>query len=991
MKLIARWSASAALVLVAGFCRPLLAQSPNTGSPGATADDTVRLSTLVVTGSNIPTAADATDVPVTVVGQKDISQTGENANLLDILRKSIPAFAGRSSIGNSNATNANQNTAGGSQIQLRNLDTLVLINGRRVATSGANGDNGGKSFVDVSQIPTAAIERIEVLTDGASAIYGSDAVGGVINIILKSDYQGAEIGGRFAVSPNKGDYSEKSGYVVVGGAKKGVSLTVTGSWSKTDPLFQNQRPFIASNYQSKASFPGVAGGNYLNPSLNSPSQSNPTGTAATATSYTTLINNGTYSAGIPAFNLSPYQTILQRTDQKAATLMGTIDLIPKKLVVFGDYILSDVKSFAQTNAFLNNLSSVTVPAGSPYNPLTVAATGVIAGNLNLPLQTFNHSRGDRGTGGFRGEINENWSWEIGGVYSQEKLNQNLANELFTPNLAAAIAGGYNAAGVATAGGTYSKVITLNGYPGQTNYTIQPALDPFARAGNNPASLANVYGTEVINTTSELKGYDAKVVGTPFSLPAGKFAIAVGAATRIESLFAVPDQNSYNLSTSPANHNWGAGGVFFDPFSHSRTIDSYWGEVRIPLTSPTWNVIGLHTLDVAVADREETYSGIGNSNVPKVGVRWQPIDDQFTFRYTYSQAFTAPDMWHQYGPPSVTAASSATFFQSNLGSAFPLPAGQSYSYFSGNGNNPNLQPSHAWSRSFGVVLSPKAIKGLTLSVNYIDVFQKGLAAGIGASNDIASVNALGSASPYFSTVAIGGIPGTAAASQTLLAKPGGLYSYVSSPTYKGDIYIADHFVNSGGVHVESFDFNPQYQIHTESAGTFTIGTNGTYMDHFLFSALPGAPFYEFAGYSTNTQTEAGSFPHFSFYTTLDWKFHHWDVTLGNTYDSSMIDIGSPASGLTYAPANYLLNHGATDISYYTAWDLQVAYTVDQAMANRVWGWLAGMQFAVGVNDLFNRLPPYAGLSQANTNNYNNVDTAQYSPIGRLIYFSASVKF
>jgi iron complex outermembrane receptor protein len=986
-----RLSAFAALALVAGLGGSLHAQTPHArGAGDDDAEDPVRLSTLIVTGTNLPTAADATDVPVTVVSQQDIAQTGENANLLDILRKSIPAFAGRSSTGNSNATNANQNTAGGSQIQLRNLDTLVLINGRRVATSGANGDNGGKSFVDVNQIPTAAIERVEVLTDGASAIYGSDAVGGVINIILKNDYQGAEIGGRYAISSNKGQYSERSGYVVAGASQHGLSLTVTGSWSETDPLYQNQRPFVASNYQIKSSFPGVAGGNYLNPTLNSPSQTNPTGTAATAASYATLIANGTYSAGIPTFNLSPYQTILQKTDQKAATLAGSYDIVPKKLVVFGDYMTSNTKSFAQTNAFLNNLSSVTVPAGAPFNPLTIAATGVIAGNLGLPLQTFNHARGDRGTGGFRGEFNSDWSWEIGGVYSQEKLNQQLANELFTPNLAAAIAGGYNSAGVATAGGTYSKVIVLNTYPGATNYVFQPALDPFARAGNNPASLANVYGTEVINTTSQLKGLDGKIVGTPFSLPAGKFAIALGIATRQELLSATPDLNSYNLSTSPTNHNWGAGGVFFDPFSQNRRINSYWGETRIPLTSASWNFPGLHALDLSLAGRIEQYSDTGHSSVPKIGVRWQPIDDQLTFRYTYSQAFTAPDLWHEYGPPSVTAASSATFFQTNLGPAYPLPA-QSYSYFSGNGNNPNLKPSHAWSRSAGVVFSPKAIKGLTIGVNYTNIFQKGLTAGIGASNDIASVNALGSASPYFSTVAIGGIAGTPGATQAPLAAPGGLYRYVSSPTYKGDIYITDHFINSGGVHVESFDFNPEYQIHTQSLGTFTIGTDGTYMEHFLYSALPGAPFYEFAGYSTNTQTEAGSFPHWNFYTTLNWKFHHWDATIGNTYNSSMTDIGAAPSGLTYAPANYLSAHAPVTVSYYTSWDLQLAYTFNRAMARQIWGWLAGMRIAVGVNDVFNRMPPYAGLSQAAANNNNNADTAAYSPIGRLFFVSASVKF
>jgi iron complex outermembrane receptor protein len=982
-----------ALALALGSWLPIgaLADSPAPSPNVPATDEAVTLNPLIVTGSNIPTAADATDVPVTVVSSQDIESTGENANLLDILRKQIPAFGGRSSTGNANATNANQNTAGGSEIQLRNLDTLVLINGRRIAASGANGDNGGKSFVDVNQIPTAAIDHVEVLTDGASAIYGSDAVGGVINIILKSDYQGSEIGGRFAVTPNKGEYTEKSGYFVAGSSKDGVSLTVTGSWSETAPLWQNQRAFIATNLQAKSSYPGIAGGDFLNPTLNSPSQANTVGLAAVAPSYAALVANGTYGSTIPLFNLSPYQTILQQTDQKAITAVGTIEIVPKTLTAFGDFMLSDTHAFLQTNGFLNNLASVTVPAGAPYNPLTVAATGVVVGRLGFPLETFDHGKGDRVTGGFRGDINDNWSWEIGGTYSEEQLFQDLANELFMPNVNLAVAGGYNSAGVATPGGNYSQVIVENGYPGTTTYTYQPALDPFARDTVSAASIANLYGTEVIDTSSILKGVDAKLVGTPFNLPAGKFAIAVGAAYRIESLEATPDQNSYALSISPANHNWGSGGVFFGPFSHDRGITSFWAEVRLPITSPTWNVVGLHALDLSLAGRDENYSGTGRSDVPKIGLRWQPIDDQVTFRYTYSKAFTAPDMWHQYGPPSVTASSSATFFQSNLGPTYPLPANHSYSYFSGNGNNPDLQPSHAWSRSFGVVISPKAVKGLTIAVNYADVFQKGLAAGAGAGNDIASVNALGAASPDFSAVAIGGIPGTPGSSQALLTAPGGLYNYLSSPGYKGDIYIADHFINSGGLHVEAVDFNPEYRIATASMGTFTLGTDGTWMDHFLFSAIPGAPFYEFAGYSTNTQTEAGSFPHLSFYSTLDWKYHSMEAIIGNTYMSSMIDIGTPASGLTYAPANYLLSHPAVSVASYTAWDLQFNYTVNKRTAARLFSWLRGATFGVGCNNVFNLMPPYAGISQAAANNNNNADVTEYSPIGRLYYVQGSVKF
>src|SRR6202012_3563021 len=140
------------------------------------------------------------------------------------------------------------------------------------------------------------------------------------------------------------------------------------------------------------------------------------------------------------------------------------------------------------------------------------------------------------------------------------------------------------------------------YPSTTTYLIQPALDPFARSGVNPASLANVYGTEVINTDSTLKGIDAKLVGSLFSVPAGKFDVAIGAATRKESLSGTPDQDSANLSTSAANHNWGAGGVFFDPFSKSRPIDSYYADTKLPIPSPTWNVQGLHALDLTLAVR-----------------------------------------------------------------------------------------------------------------------------------------------------------------------------------------------------------------------------------------------------------------------------------------------------------------------------------------------------------------------------------------------------
>lgn len=973
-------------VTKAGDPKDQRAAQPATKSDRPGKEDEIMLATLVVTGSNIPRAADTSDVPVVVIGQQQLQQTGLNANLLEVLRKRIPAFSGRSNAGSTNATNTNQNTAGGSQIALRNLDTLVLVNGRRLSTSGINGI-GGKSFVDINQIPVAAIERMEVLTDGASAIYGSDAIGGVVNIILKSNYEGAELGGRYAFTTNTGHYAERSAYLVTGASVDQAHLTVTGSWSKTDPLWQYQRPFINPNRRTGTTFPGFVSGNYLAPAYASAAAHNPTGTAATATGMADLIANGTYlaagSAAIPLFDVAPFQSILLQSDQRALIVNGSYDLSGTRLVAFGDYMHTESKSFNQTSGFLGNLRSVTVPAGAPYNPATVALAGVIMGTTATPLQTYNDARGDRFTLGLRGELNADWNWEGAYTYSDNKLKQRLVNEVYAPNLAPAIAGGFDASGAAVAGGKYSKVTSLT----TGALVVQPALDPFARTGVDPAAQANVYGTELIRTESKLTSFDVRLVGTPFSVPAGKVGVAAGAASRKETLIGTPDQNSYNLSTDPTRHNW-APGTFFDPFAKSRTITSFFGEARVPVFGDKQKLPLLHALDVSVAGRAEKYSDAGRSNVPKLGLRWEPLDDQFALRFTYSKSFTAPTLYQEYGPPSA-ALTTADLFFNNLavnGALIGDPRLKGVTYFSGNGNNPALQPSTAQSRSLGFVFSPRAVKGLTVSVDYSNVTQDGLAAGIGASTIVASVNNLGSASPYFSALTVGGFPGTPGASQALVTAPQGLYNYIVGGSYANNIYILDHFVNSGRVHIEAVDFNIAYELPTAAFGKFTITSAGSYLRHFQVQDLPGALVYEDAGYSTNGKTMSGTLPHLRLYTTVDWSHHGWGATLANNYFGSSGDIGSGA-----IPSVYLQTNAPSTVSSYLAWDAQASYTFSPAAAGRVWSLLKGMKVAVGANNLGNKMPPLAPRSNPAGSNNNNVDVSTYSPIGRLWFITAEVKF
>ena len=196
-----------------------LAASAQSTTPAATTDDkdTLKLEKYVVTGSNLPTAGETPVAPITLLTPEIIEHTGITNDLLQVIRKSAPQFTGNANLGGDNGNINSGSTNGGSALALRNLPTLVLVNGRRLASAPV-GATGGGVFVDVNAIPVSAIERIEILTDGASAIYGTDAVSGVVNIILKTDFQGSEVGGRYAVNANQGrHYEERSAYGVVGG------------------------------------------------------------------------------------------------------------------------------------------------------------------------------------------------------------------------------------------------------------------------------------------------------------------------------------------------------------------------------------------------------------------------------------------------------------------------------------------------------------------------------------------------------------------------------------------------------------------------------------------------------------------------------------------------------------------------------------------------------------------------------------------------------
>lgn len=947
-----------------------------------TADQTsaLPLQEVVVTGTLIPTNPDAAAVPVTTLDAGQLQATGVTTNALDMLRKAIPAFAGRSNAGTSNAQNHNQFTAGGSQIQLRNMPTLVLVDGERVAIDAVAGLNGSKDFVDVSQIPAAALDHVDVLTDGASSLYGSDAIGGVVNFILKHDYHGLSFGGHYGHA--NGDYSERS-YFATGGTDVGpVNITATASYSKTSPLWQYQRSFASPKYgvTPGASLPGAVGGaTYaLAPGLTTPNV--PTGTSATAASYAQLAAQGVYNpttatALSNAFDYSRYAMLLQQQENAAFVANITSkSFFDDRVKAFGDVMISRDKVASTAWAAAGqpfSATTLTVPAGSPYDPLTTNATGVTFADSALPKGVFDTTEAYRVTAGLKGKLAAGWTWQSTVDYSESKLTEDDTNLLYKPNLALAVAGGYNSSGGPVAGGGYSQVYP--GYSINSAKVLQPALNPFAVSGLTAAELANLYGTEMLHGDSKLYSWDAHAVGTLFALPAGKVSLAAGLNWRREQVSGHADPNGRVTDptsglTNGNDQNW-IGGVSTDPFSHGRSDSAVYAETRVPITSSSMNVPAMRQFDLVAAARFEHYSDAGSDTVPKFGFRWAPFDDQLVFRGTYTKSFVAPPLYQAYGPFDTRPVTGNIPAGTGV---FGIPALGAYSFNGEDGNNSSLKAATSVSRSIGFTFRPKMVDGLIVNADFSSINLYGFAGGIGFNNIFNSVNNLGSASPFFNNLGVGNFVNFGGTNP--FTTPGALKSYLAAnPANVQNLYVEDRFTNLAVLRERSWTLGVTYILPWTSYGTWTLSSNGMAFESFKFEDGLGDTPIQYAGNASNLGVFAGTLPKYRFYSTVDWTFHRLDITVANTHVSSVEDTGAGGTS------------PGIPVSSYSAWDLRGAYDFSLGGSDGE----RKLTLAVGVNNIGNKMPPLA--PRAFSNQFTNADIGTYSPIGRLVYGDVSVSF
>jgi iron complex outermembrane receptor protein len=884
--------AALALFLGVGLSSVAVAQTAPAAAPAVPQE--VKMEAFVVTGSYLPPAANSVAIPVISVDANTIQNSGNDNSLLDVLRKTVPQFQGSANLGSTNANISSGFTQGGAQIALRNTSTLVLINGRRVAFNPADAQ-GNFQFVDLNMIPVAAVERVEVLADGASAIYGSDAVSGVVNIILKSNYEGFEVGGRYGWSTDQGHYAERTGYIVGGVDNGKTSMTISAEWVKVDPIWNFERPYSAVTFGTPTFAGSVNVGSnyyYLDPSLNAPT------VAEGGLPAATLVANGTYSGPrnsaqqFQLFNLSQYVTQTVGNQREAMTIDWE-HKITDNLKVFGDIMYVHTNTFSQINGQPINSSALaalapdptipgsggsSIPAGLYGNPFNVSVT---ARNrlVNNPRQYINDDASIRAVAGLRGQISSDWSWEFAGTYN--RITEDYSNPGVINNVHLA------------------------------NAIINGDFNFFART-QKPGILEGdgIVGTATGSFISKLSNWDFKIMGKLFDLPGGPADIAIGGEYRKEFLSGIADPLSV-IDPVTGQLGWNGATTFY-PFRSSRRVESVFAELRLPLLK---DVPGAHYLEVSGAVRHEAYSDTTGPTVPKLTLRYLPFNDEFALRGTYSKSFSAPTLYSLYGPVGIGFSDAFDLTPHNGG-----PVISSYQVNQESGANSKLLPSKSTNYTLGFVYSPKAVKGFSVSVDYWNIKQTDLVGAVPTNTQLQDVENLGAASRYGSQVHIGSFTGP------LVTAPGQVSGNVGD-----NIYFVDLNTNIAKQDLDGFDVAAKYTYNNDTMGRFDLSTAVSIYHHYTFQAFPEDTVHETVGRSTDWN---GTIPRWQSYSSLNYTRGNYEAIVGWRFLPGITD-----------------DDDGTVTGSFQTWDVAFAYRFGPAIKL-----LSNAKVQVGVNNVFNKFGP-----------------------------------
>jgi iron complex outermembrane receptor protein len=972
IKLTAR-RALLASTIIAGAMIALPAAAQNAAPAAAAADASDDSQTIVVTGSRIARPELQSTVPIAVVSTEAIKNTGAS-NIQDVLAE-LPAVGQNISRTSSNFSNTGNGVA---TVNLRNLGssrTLVLINGRR--TVGI----AGSSSADLNNIPTDLIKRVEVVTGGASAVYGSDAISGVVNFVLDDKFEGLRLHAQNTIS-DKGDTPRQLASVTGGLAFADGRGHIVGNFSydKDHGLKSRDRNFSAHDIPNNSSY--AAQGLFsldgtFNPSNGQTYTFSPTNTVKPY-----------QGANIDGYNRNSVRYLSVPVERYLASGLASFD-ISSDLTAYAEGTYSKVRSSAglEASALANTgpgaitnfdgspLSGISVT--NPYVPAEIAAAAAAAGVTTIPFRRrsvdiFSRSNKDdrdfyRGVVGLKGNIGSKFHFDASFEHSESK-DHTVAGDLSTGAYGAALNAGRDASGnivcldpaAVAAGCVPINIFGYNTVSAAAAAFVQKYVGPTVTA---PDGQVLKTGTKLtFDYLARVKQDDASVTfnGELFDLPGGPFAVAVGGEYRHESsseIFGAATQ----LGLGTGNQLSNTVGAF--------NVKEGFVEVSAPLLKER---AFIYDLRLEGAFRYADYSTIGGVKSFKVGGEYAPVSD-IRFRAVYAQATRAPNISELFSAqsqtfPAVTdpcdqggGVGDGATLSSLPASCAAIPAIAAtvartgkFSYTTAQiqtidgltGGNINLKQETAKTLTLGGVFTPHWVRNFSLSVDYYHIKVKDAIGIIG--QQVSLDQCFQTNSPTFCS--------------NIVRDANGYVTRVNAIN-----------LNTGGYLVAGLDIQANYRTSLEKIKVPGALDVDIFWNHLLKqqqTPFPGGPVQNELGqadcYSCG---RLGSGPRDKINASVTYSLPSgFSLNYRLNYLSALRDD--------------ITDPGATRVSPYAYHNLQVRFAFGEGRR---------FEFYTGVNNLTDKQPPVFGDTNPVTWPGTQTVADTYDLYGRLLYAGFDVKF
>ena len=902
-----------------------------------------QLEEVFVTGSRIKRYELEAASPVAMISSEQISQTG--ATDLGQVMKQLPSVTG---------SPRSQHGAGGFndgsvQIRLRGLDarnTLVLINGRRSVQRGTG------SSVDLASVPLATIERIEVLKDGASAVYGSDAVAGVVNVILKREFDGLMLEGEIGES-SQGDGRRESASLTWGGQfadQRGRAL-VSATYQNEAAIYRRDRDissdadlrrFGGSNLRSgrapatriraadsadAALLASIASGNLTARSQYGLAAGSNLGNGLTVGDLQNAFRTWTYETPEPCnisqacdgFDYHDYET--QSNDHKTNGLW-----------VSGDYDLGgNNRLFAELGFTTVDSTGIFAPAAIEFSELVDGRRNIVSADsiynpfgVDVNVQrrvtengivrpTHNEGTTQRFVFGLEGALfTSGWDYSVAFNLQDADNLVSRGSQMSVERVRQAIGPSF----IET--GANGAQVFRCGTPGNVIFGCVP-LNLIGPVGSiDPSMIDWIFVNKPTErSTNKLRAMNADFTGPLFDMPGGTAQLAIGAEYREEDASIVLDRatNIGDVAFVEAQE---------DTLAPTREIKEVYSEVLLPVLS---------TVDVEAAVRWSDYNDFGSSTNPKIGLKYRPVESML-FRGTYSEAFRAPTFGELYAGRAFAFVNfedpceSGTQTQlPGCPSGSPLPPNLGFSQRTG--GTRSLQAEEAESYTLGLVYTPST--ELSLTADYWNIKQSNVVGTIGVQVKMDDVARNGAASPFFADV-------------------------VRDPVSGELLYVDDTLQNIDQREIAGWDLAARYSLRDTAWGEFLFGIDLSHMTRWR---------------DNNDDDEVGTWsdrfalPENRVVGQIAWEYGAWGASANIQYIDSMQNVEA---------GDGIIDH----VDSYTRTDAQVSYTTDRFGKE--------MRVVLGVLNLFDQDPPIVGTTVDG-----GTDPTTYDPTGMYPYLRISQRF